>query len=73
MCESGCKDSELAAGLAKIIEPYRGQASGLIQVLAKAQEYIGYLPKWAQVAVADGLGVSLQDVYGVATFSLSFP
>jgi NADH:ubiquinone oxidoreductase subunit E len=72
MCESGCKDSELAAGLAKIIEPYRGQASGLIQVLAKAQEYIGYLPKWAQVTVADNLGVSLQDVYGVVTFYAFF-
>ncbi len=71
-CESGCKDAELAEGLARIIKPYQGQSSGLIQVMAKAQEYIGYLPKWAQVQVAEGLGVSLQDVYGVATFYAFF-
>lgn len=58
--------------LTRIIEPYRGQPNGLIQVLAKAQETIGYLPKWAQVMVADGLGLSLQDVYGVTTFYAFF-
>ncbi len=71
-CEGGCTDAGLVEGLAKIIEPYRGQPSGLIQVLAKAQEHIGYLPKWAQVMVADGVGVSLQDVYGVVTFYAFF-
>lgn len=58
--------------LAAIIEPYRGKPSGLIQVLAKAQERIGYLPRWAQVQVAEGLGLSLQDVYGVSTFYAFF-
>lgn len=71
-CECGAADAGLVGGLAKIIEPYRGQPSGLIQVLAKAQDYIGYLPKWAQVQVADGLGLSLQDVYGVTTFYAFF-
>lgn len=71
-CASTSPDAALVEGLAKIIEPYRGKPSGLIQVLAKAQQLIGYLPKWAQVMVADELGVSLQDVYGVATFYAFF-
>ncbi len=71
-CECSSPDVGLVNGLAKIIDPYRGQPNGLIQVLTKAQEYIGYLPKWVQVQVADGLGLSLQDVYGVATFYAFF-
>ncbi|HHU85735.1 MAG TPA: NADH-quinone oxidoreductase subunit NuoE [Peptococcaceae bacterium] len=58
--------------LDKIIEPYRGQPGGLIQVLTKAQELIGYLPKWALISIAKGLGLSLQDVYGVVTFYAFF-
>jgi len=71
-CECSSPDVGLVNGLAKIIDPYRGQPNGLIQVLTKAQEYVGYLPKWVQVQVADGLGLSLQDVYGVATFYAFF-
>ncbi len=71
-CECSSPDVGLVNGLAKIIDPYRGQPNGLIQVLTKAQEYVGYLPKWVQVQVADGLGISLQDVYGVATFYAFF-
>ena len=69
-CETA--DPALVEGLSKIIEPYRGKPSGLIQVLAKAQQLIGYLPKWAMVMVADELGASIQDVYGVATFYAFF-
>lgn len=71
-CECSSADVGLVNGLAKIIDPYRGQPNGLIQVLTKAQEYIGYLPKWVQVQVADGLRLSVQDVYGVATFYAFF-
>ena len=69
-CETA--DPALVEGLNKIIEPYRGNPSGLIQVLAAAQQLIGYLPKWAMVMVADELGASIQDVYGVATFYAFF-
>lgn len=71
-CEATGVDPVLVEGLSKIIEPYRGKPSGLIQVLAQAQQLIGYLPKWAMVMVADELGVSIQDVYGVATFYAFF-
>lgn len=68
----GASKEELIKQLDKIIDEYRGQPSGLIQVLHKAQELVGYLPKWVQVRVAEGLGVSLQEVYGVATFYAFF-
>ncbi|ABK16543.1 complex I 24 kDa subunit family protein [Syntrophobacter fumaroxidans] len=71
-CECTPTDAALVKGLARIIEPYRGQPNSLIQVLAKAQEYIGYLPKWVQVQVAEGLGLSLQEIYGVTTFYAFF-
>ena len=41
-------------------------------VLQKAQEIYGYLPVEVQSMVADGLGISLSEVYGVATFYSQF-
>ncbi len=75
MEESKCKcggEDELTKKLDEIIEPYRGQPSGLIQVLTKAQNLVGYLPKWVQVKIAKGLGLSIQEVYGVCTFYAFF-
>lgn len=77
MVACGCKSEgpareELAKQLDQIIDEYRGQPSGLIQVLTKAQELIGYLPRWVQIQIAKGLGVSLQEVYGVVTFYAFF-
>ncbi|NLJ77411.1 MAG: NAD(P)H-dependent oxidoreductase subunit E [Peptococcaceae bacterium] len=71
-CSCNTSNEELAKQLDKIIDPYRDKPSGLIQVLTKAQNLVGYLPKWVQVQVAEGLGVSLQDVYGVITFYAFF-
>jgi NADH-quinone oxidoreductase subunit E len=71
-CSCCCGEDELTKQRDKIIEPYRGQPGGLIQVLTKAQELIGYLPKWALISIAKGLGLSLQDVYGVVTFYAFF-
>lgn len=55
-------------GLTAIIERYRGQQGALIPVLHEAQELFGYLPEEVQRRVAEGLGVTLSEVYGVATF-----
>lgn len=71
-CACNCGEDELTKQLDKIIDPYRGNPGGLIQVLTKAQNLVGYLPKWAQVQIAEGLGVSLQEVYGVITFYAFF-
>jgi NADH-quinone oxidoreductase subunit E/NADP-reducing hydrogenase subunit HndA len=56
----------------QIIESYRGQPGGLIQVLSRLQEKLGYLPRDVLKEVADTLGVSLTDVYGVVTFYALF-
>ena len=41
-------------------------------VLQKAQEIYGYLPIEVQTIVADMLGLSLSEVYGVVTFYSQF-
>lgn len=43
-----------------------------MRVMQEAQAIYGYLPKEAQVMIAEGLGVSLSEVYGVATFYTQF-
>lgn len=70
-CNCGCED-ELSKALDMIIEKYREQPGSLIQVLTKAQQLVGYLPKWVQVKIARGLGLSLQEVYGVCSFYAFF-
>ena len=65
-------DEKLLKALESIIEPYRGRPTELIQVLAKAQQRNGYLPKWVQAIITQGLGLSLQKVYGVVTFYACF-
>ncbi len=45
-----------------------GQPGALIPALHKAQEIFGYLPEDVQIKVAEALGVTLAEVYGVATF-----
>ncbi len=62
------QEEELYPRLAQIVEENRGKAENLIMVLHKAQNLFGYLPKKAQQIVAEGLGLSLSEVYGVVTF-----
>ena len=45
-----------------------GQPGVLIPALHRAQEIFGYLPEDVQIMVAEALGVTLGEVYGVATF-----
>lgn len=60
------------APLQQIIDEYKGQRGVLIQVLQRAQEAYGYLPGEVLREIADGLGVSLSQVYGVVTFYAQF-
>ena len=62
------QEEELYPKLAEIVEGNRGKAENLIMVLHKAQNLFGYLPKKVQQIVADGLCLSLSEVYGVVTF-----
>ena len=44
----------------------------VMPALQKAQEIYGYLPMEVQAMVAEGLGVSLEEVFGVSTFYSQF-
>lgn len=61
-------DPQIIEQVDKLIEPFRGQPGSLIQVLHRAQNLVGYLPKEVQEKVALGLGVPLAKVYGVVSF-----
>ena len=54
--------------LDEIIDTYRGKPGGLIPVLEKAQELLGFLPVPVQQRIGDALNIPLSQVYGVVTF-----
>jgi NADH-quinone oxidoreductase subunit E/NADP-reducing hydrogenase subunit HndA len=58
--------------LLEVIAKNKDLPGALLPVLHEAQEIYGYLPIEVQQMVADGLNVSLSEVYGVATFYSRF-
>ena len=77
MCD--CKPGVKFAGtieqeqkLKSIIEEHREMPGALMPVLQKAQEIYGYLPIEVQKMIAKGLGMPLEEVYGVVTFYSQF-
>ena len=58
--------------LLEVIAKNKDVPGALLPVLHEAQEIYGYLPIEVQQMVADGLNVSLSEVYGVATFYSRF-
>jgi len=58
--------------LKQVINEYRGSAAPLIQILHRAQNIFGYLPKEALRFIAKETGSSSSKVYGVVTFYESF-
>lgn len=58
--------------LSEVLAPYRGQRGATIPVLQKVQEKLGYLPEETLPEIADFLGLSKNEVYGVATFFAQF-
>ena len=58
--------------LTQVLAPYRGQKGATIPVLQKAQEEVGYLPEEVISEIASFLGLTENEVYGVATFYAQF-
>ena len=58
--------------LIAVIEKYRGTEGALMPVLQEAQEIYGYLPVEVQKIIALRMGISLEEVFGVATFYSQF-
>lgn len=63
---------EQEAELARVLEELRGTRGALMPALQRAQDIFGYLPIEVQEKVSLGLGVPLEEVYGVATFYSQF-
>ena len=61
-----------AEQLAVVIEKHKNEKGALMPILQEAQEIYGYLPIEVQTMIADGLDISLSEVYGVATFYSQF-
>ena len=58
--------------LQQVIEELKDQPGALMPVLQKAQGIFGCVPMDVQKVIAEGLGVTLSEVYGVATFYSQF-
>lgn len=54
--------------LRQVISEYKDIPGSMMPVLQKAQGIYGYLPFEVQTIIAEGLGVSLEEVYQVVTF-----
>ena len=54
--------------LIKLCEAYGNQPGELINILHKAQDTFGYLPREVQEIIARQLGIPVSKVYGVVTF-----
>lgn len=63
---------EQEAKLLEVIENHKGVEGALMPVLQQAQDIYGYLPVEVQKIIAEKMGISLEEVYGVATFYSQF-
>ena len=58
--------------LIEVIDKHRGMPGALMPVLQQAQDIYGYLPVEVQKIIADRMGISLEEVFGVSTFYSQF-
>ncbi|MBE6798231.1 MAG: NAD(P)H-dependent oxidoreductase subunit E [Ruminococcaceae bacterium] len=63
---------EQEAKLKAVIEAKKDVQGSLMSVMQEAQEIYGYLPLEVQQMIAAGMGVSVEKVYGIATFYAQF-
>lgn len=71
-CEGACGTPEQLEKLQAVIEESRTTPGCLMHILQEAQGIYGYLPLPVQKTIAEGLGISLAEVYGVVTFYSQF-
>ena len=63
---------EKYAQLQEVIAKRKDEPGALMPVLQEAQGIFGYVPLDVQEIIAEGLGTTLSEVYGVATFYAQF-
>ena len=66
------ENTDHALVLEEIIASEKGRSGAVMTTLQRAQEAFGHVPLDVQTRIAEGLGVSLSEVYGVATFYSQF-
>jgi NADH-quinone oxidoreductase subunit E len=55
-----------------IMEEFKDQKGAVIPILQRTQDIYGYLPEDAMVAISKKSGISISQLYGVATFYAQF-
>ncbi|MCD6424994.1 MAG: NAD(P)H-dependent oxidoreductase subunit E [Anaerolineales bacterium] len=66
-------DNGIDVGLIKpILEEFRDQKGAVIPILQHTQELYGYLPEDAMQEISKRSGISISQLYGVATFYSQF-
>ena len=58
--------------LSQVIAKYKDVKGALMPVLQEAQHIYGYLPYEVQKMIAEGMDISLEEIYGVVTFYSQF-
>lgn len=69
---AACGTAEQLKKLKAVIESSRSTPGCLMHILQEAQAIYGFLPIEVQKVIAEGLGISLSEVYGVVTFYSQF-
>lgn len=64
--------AEQEARLRESIARHKGELGATMPVMQEAQEIYGYLPEEVQMIIAEGLGLPLSEVYGIASFYAQF-
>ena len=67
---TGTKEQEQK--LKDAIALHKDHDGALMPVIQAAQHIYGYMPEEVQIMVAEGMGVSLAEVYGIVTFYSQF-
>ncbi len=67
-----CGTAEQEKRLKDVIAESRSMPGCLMHILQEAQGIYGFLPIEVQKMIAEGLGISLSEVYGVVTFYSQF-
>ena len=66
----GTKEQE--EQLLAVIEKHSGEQGAMMPILQEAQEIYGYLPIEVQKIIAARTGVSLEEIFGIASFYAQF-
>ena len=67
-----CADEKIKKEVGEILNQFTHDKENLITILNEVQMKYGYIPKIAQMEIADYLNIALAEVYGVITFYSRF-